>query len=114
MTRYSSILFIFMALLTEATYGQSYPNGYFSAPLDTPLILVGTFGEIRNDHFHSGLDLGTGEQEGVPVMAAADGYISRIKISADGFGKALYVTHPNGYVTAVSYTHLTLPTSDLV
>ena len=115
MTRQSSILFIFMALLSEAIYGQSYPTGYFSAPLDTPLILVGTFGEIRNDHFHSGLDLGTGEQEGVPVMAAADGYISRIKVSADGFGKALYVTHPNGYVTV--YGHLqkfTAPVNELV
>ncbi len=104
MTRLSAILFIFIALLAEATSAQNYPTGYFSAPLDTPLILVGTFGEIRPDHFHSGLDLGTGEQEGVPVMAAADGYISRIKISADGFGKALYVTHPNGYVTV--YGHL--------
>jgi hypothetical protein len=101
--------------LAEVASAQIYPKGYFSAPLDTPLILVGTFGEIRHDHFHSGIDLGTGEQEGVPVMAAADGYISRIKVSADGFGKALYVTHPNGYVTV--YAHLqkfTAPVNELV
>ncbi|MCC7233614.1 MAG: M23 family metallopeptidase [Bacteroidia bacterium] len=98
-----------------AGFAQGYPNDYFSAPLDTPLSVVGTFGEIRNGHFHSGLDLSTGEQTGVPVMAAADGYISRIKIQAEGFGKALYVTHPNGFVTV--YAHLekfTSPVNDLV
>lgn len=115
MIRKTSIILIFTAIVATATFAQNYPKGYFSAPLDTPLTLVGTFGEIRPDHFHSGIDLGTGEQEGVPVMAAADGYISRIKISADGFGKALYITHPNGYVTV--YGHLqkfTAPVNELV
>ncbi len=115
MNRNTAILLIFIALLAEVAPAQNYPIGYFSAPLDTPLVLVGSFGEIRQDHFHSGLDLGTGEQEGVPVMAAADGYISRIKISADGFGKTLYITHPNGYVTV--YGHLqkfTAPVNELV
>jgi hypothetical protein len=88
----------------EVCSGQSYPTGYFSAPLDTPLVLAGSFGEIRSNHFHSGIDLSTGEQEGIPVKAAAEGYISRIKVASDGFGKALYITHPNGYVTV--YGHL--------
>lgn len=83
---------------------QSYPRNYFIAPLDTPLIISGTFGEIRDNHLHSGLDLSTNQEEGLPVMAAADGYISRVKITPDGYGKALYITHPNGYVTV--YGHL--------
>ncbi|MBK9525495.1 MAG: M23 family metallopeptidase [Bacteroidetes bacterium] len=100
-----SICLSFMVLLAYShLQAQDYPQNYFSSPLDTPLTLVGTFGEIRDDHFHSGIDLGTQELEGVPVMSAADGYISRIKIAPDGFGKALYITHPNGYVTV--YGHL--------
>lgn len=83
---------------------QNYPQNYFHWPLDTPLTIVGSFGEIRDSHFHSGLDFGTDEMEGRPVAASAAGYISRIKISADGYGKALYITHPNGYVTV--YGHL--------
>lgn len=93
---------------------QDYPRNYFSAPLDTPLILSGTFGEVRPDHLHSGIDISTDGMEGLPVMAAADGYISRIKISAGGFGKALYVTHPNGFVSV--YGHLqkfTAPVNEL-
>ncbi len=115
MIRTCILLLTLSTLSLEGAFGQSYPKDYFSAPLDTPLVLVGTFGEIRDDHFHSGIDLGTGEQEGLPVMAAAEGYISRIKISADGFGKALYITHPNGYVTV--YGHLqkfTAPLNELV
>lgn len=95
---------LFFAISTLFTYAQNYPTGYFIAPLDPPLIITGTFGEIRDNHFHSGIDLSTDEEEGLPVMAAADGYISRIKISSEGYGKALYITHPNGFVTV--YGHL--------
>ncbi len=84
--------------------GQTYPRDYFQPPLDTPLIITGTFGEVRVNHLHSGIDISTNGNEGIPVMAAADGYISRIKIASDGYGKALYVTHPNGFVTV--YGHL--------
>ena len=97
------LLLIGVLLFTNAS-AQNYQKDYFIAPLDTPIFIVGTFGEIRPDHFHTGIDIGTNEQEGLPVMAAADGYVSRIKISADGYGKALYITHPNGYVTV--YGHL--------
>lgn len=96
--------FLLLSLLLFLEAKAQYPSNYFTAPLDTPLIIVGSFGEIRNDHFHMGIDLSTGEQEGVPVMAAAEGFVSRIKISNDGYGKALYITHPNGYVTV--YGHL--------
>lgn len=82
----------------------AYPTNYFQNPLDTPLVLSGTFGELRTNHFHAGLDLKTEQKEGLHVYAAAEGYVSRIKISLWGYGKAIYITHPNGYTTV--YAHL--------
>ena len=73
-------------------------------PLDLPISISGNFGELRNNHFHSGLDIRTDGKEGFPVHAVADGYVSRIKISPFGYGKALYVTHNNGVVSV--YAHL--------
>jgi len=72
--------------------------------LNIPLILAGTFGELRTNHFHSGLDFKTQQKEGFDVLASAEGYVSRIKISHWGYGKAIYITHPNGYTTV--YGHL--------
>jgi murein DD-endopeptidase MepM/ murein hydrolase activator NlpD len=66
--------------------------------------LAGNFGELRPNHFHAGFDFKTQQKEGLPIFAAGDGYVSRIKISAYGYGKAIYVTHPNGYTTV--YGHL--------
>lgn len=66
--------------------------------------LSGTMGELRSSHFHAGLDIKTGGVEGMPVYAAADGYISRIAVSAGGYGNALYIQHPNGHTTV--YAHL--------
>lgn len=103
-----NVTFVGLFLITSITLcGQGrvkYPTGYFSSPLDTVLNLKGSFGEIRSNHFHSGIDIGTGERENMPVLAAASGYVSRIKISGSGFGKAIYITHSNGYVSV--YAHL--------
>ena len=104
MNRIALITGIIIQLSVTTVFAQPYPKNYFGNPLDTPFVLAGTFGEIRNDHFHTGIDFSTGNQEGKPVYAAADGYVSRIKVSASGFGKAMYITHPNGYVTV--YAHL--------
>jgi murein DD-endopeptidase MepM/ murein hydrolase activator NlpD len=79
------------------------PN-YFSNPLDIPMVLSGSFGELRSNHFHSGLDIKTQQRSGVPIYAPADGYVSRIKVGHYGYGKALYIKHPNGYSTV--YAHL--------
>ena len=99
------IIITFFGFLTAEISAQAnYPTDYFRAPLDNRLFLAGTFGELRANHFHSGIDIKTGGVEGAPVYAIADGYISRIKVSAYGFGKAIYVTHPNGYVSV--YGHL--------
>ncbi len=82
----------------------NYPQNYFQSPLDTEIVLSGNFGEIRPNHFHAGFDIKTGNREGLKVYAVADGYVSRIKISPYGYGKALYITHPNGYTSV--YGHL--------
>ena len=85
-------------------YSQDFPQDYFQSPLDIPLDVSGSFGELRSNHFHSGLDFKTKGVEGLPVYAAGDGYVSRIKISTFGYGKAIYITHPNGYTSV--YGHL--------
>ncbi|MDG1014357.1 MAG: M23 family metallopeptidase [Flavobacteriaceae bacterium] len=83
---------------------SNYPQNYFNSPLDINLILSGSFAELRNNHFHSGLDIKTQGKEGLKTYASASGYVSRIKISRYGYGKALYIKHPNGYTTV--YAHL--------
>jgi murein DD-endopeptidase MepM/ murein hydrolase activator NlpD len=88
----------------EKTVAADYPQDYFRNPLDIPIFLAGNFGECRPGHFHSGVDIKTLGEENQPVHAAADGYISRIKMDKGGFGHALYVIHPNGYTTL--YAHL--------
>lgn len=79
-------------------------SGYFISPLQIPLSLSGTFGELRNNHFHAGLDIRTGGHSGAKVVAAASGYVSRIKVAENGYGKALYIQHSNGTTTV--YGHL--------
>lgn len=83
---------------------NQYPKDYFSQPLEIPMQLSGNFGELRPNHFHAGFDFKTNQKEGLNVHAAADGYISRIKVASSGYGKAIYITHPNGYTTV--YGHL--------
>ncbi|RZM18705.1 MAG: M23 family metallopeptidase, partial [Pedobacter sp.] len=84
---------------------NKYPLVDFRPPLDiTPPALAGSFGEIRANHFHSGMDFRTNQREGYPVYAIADGYISRIRIQNSGFGNALYINHPNGFTSV--YGHL--------
>lgn len=75
-----------------------------SAPLDIPLILSGTFAELRGNHFHGGIDIKTQGRSGLKVSAVADGYVSRISVSPYGYGNALYLRHPEGYTTV--YGHL--------
>lgn len=97
---------IFCSLLfTQFLYSQQpYPTDYFQSPLEVPIVLSGSFGELRSNHFHSGLDIKTEQREGLKVLATASGYVSRIKIQHYGYGKVIYVTHPNGYTTV--YGHL--------
>ncbi|MBP0905553.1 M23 family metallopeptidase [Mariniflexile gromovii] len=98
------ILCFFLVFSTFSNSQNNYPQDYFRSPLEIPLILSGNFGELRSNHFHSGLDIKTQQREGLKAVACADGFVSRIKIAHFGYGKALYITHPNGYTTV--YGHL--------
>lgn len=99
------LLFFICFGSVQLSWGQdSLPKNYFAGPLDIPLRLAGTFAELRPNHFHSGLDIKTQQRTGLTVKAAAGGYVSRIKISSFGYGKAIYIQHPNGYTTV--YGHL--------
>ena len=94
-----------LLLFSIKIFGQAeYPQDTFRSPLDVPLILAGTFGELRSNHFHSGIDIKTQQRQGLPVYAIADGTVTRIKVSLWGYGKALYVAHPNGHTSV--YAHL--------
>lgn len=94
--RFTLFILAFSAL---SAFAQEYAN-----PLDGELILSGNFGEVRGNHFHSGLDLKTGGVEGKAVYSIADGYVTRIKVSPSGFGKAIYINHPDGKTSV--YAHL--------
>ncbi|MCM4168964.1 hypothetical protein KCTC52924_00271 [Arenibacter antarcticus] len=95
----------FYLLLALFGYGQAeYPTDVFRPPLDIPIILSGTFGELRSNHFHAGVDIKTQQREGIPVYSIGDGRITRIKVSPWGYGKAIYIAHPNGYTSV--YGHL--------
>ncbi len=96
---------LFLFLCNYLCFSQKqYPKDYFSAPLNIPIVLAGTFGELRSNHFHAGVDIKTQGKEGIPIYAPADGYVFRIKVAQYGYGKTLYVKHPNGYTTV--YAHL--------
>src|SRR3954466_11955597 len=100
------IFFILFVILPLSAGAQSntYPQDFFRNPLNIPIFLAGNFGECRPGHFHSGVDIKTQARENLPVFAAADGYVSRIKMEPGGFGHGLYITHANGYTTL--YAHL--------
>lgn len=75
----------------------------FIYPLDREVVVTGNYGEIRPNHFHAGLDFSTDPSLNLPIKSVADGYVSRIKIGSGGYGRVLYVTHANGYVSV--YAH---------
>ncbi len=99
------IRFIFFSLLFYSNLNDIPKNkSLFISPVKIPQFLSANFGELRIDHFHSGLDIKTQGVTGKEVVAAADGYIYRISVSPGGFGNAIYIRHPSGYSTV--YGHL--------
>ncbi|GAA4336935.1 M23 family metallopeptidase [Mucilaginibacter gynuensis] len=96
-------LCLYTASAQDVIQSKFYPKD-FRYPLDLPPSTAGSFGELRPNHFHSGLDFKTNQRIGYPVYAVFDGYISRLRIQYGGFGRAVYITHPNGYTTV--YGHL--------
>ena len=81
----------------------------FGVPFDFPLLLSGNFGELRSNHFHGGLDFKTQGVVGKPLLAIADGYISKVTVTAGGYGNALYITHDNGYTSVHGHLDRFLP-----
>ncbi len=104
-TNLITCLIILLNLLGFTTFSEDlkFPQNYFRAPVDFTMTLSGNFAELRNNHFHSGIDIRT-FTTGKKVYCVADGFVSRIKISASGYGKAIYIDHPNGFTTV--YAHL--------
>ncbi|MBR2378528.1 MAG: M23 family peptidase, partial [Bacteroidaceae bacterium] len=89
------LISLLMATIILARAQQAQPT--FVAPLGIDLLLSANFGELRANHFHSGLDFKTRGSIGYKVYAADEGYVSRIAVSPWGYGKALYIDHPSGY-----------------
>ena len=96
---------ILITLMCVALWGraqESFPQ--YPSPLDIPVYLSATFGELRNNSFHAGIDIKTQGVEGKNVYAVADGYVSRIGVSPFGYGNVVYITHNDGYTSV--YAHL--------
>jgi murein DD-endopeptidase MepM/ murein hydrolase activator NlpD len=99
------ILFTILSLgVVIQVFGQENPYLFPIRP-DQQSYLSGTMGELRGSHFHAGIDIKTGGATGLKIYAAADGYISRIKVAGGGYGNALYIAHPQLGSTTV-YGHL--------
>ena len=109
MTRFLLLLIAFVSISATIHLGtnltRDYPQDYFRSPVDHAIKLSGTFGELRPNHFHAGIDIKskTGKT-GQDIYAVADGTVSRINIKSSGYGNALYIDHPNGYTSV--YAHL--------
>jgi len=104
------LLPILLYCIGQASTGQQLPD--LHSPLGIPLTLSGNFGELRNNHFHSGLDFKTNGKTGYKVYCADDGYVCRVVVSPWGFGRAVYVAHPRTGLTTV-YGHLDSFTAEI-
>lgn len=108
-TLHKSFLFFLLLFFCFYTQGQdfpkkNYPKGYFIYPVDARIGIAANFGELRPNHYHMGLDCRTNQVQNRPVKAAADGYVAHVRIEPFGFGRAIYINHPNGLTTL--YGHL--------
>ena len=75
----------------------------FHTPIDAPFDLSGTFGEFRS-RFHTGIDFKSRGVQGQKIFSIEDGFVSRIEVNTYGYGKVIYIDHPNGYTSV--YAHL--------
>ncbi|MFW6249079.1 MAG: M23 family metallopeptidase, partial [Bacteroidota bacterium] len=97
--------------LAQVAYVQEYDPAFIS-PVDDDIYLAGTFGELRSVHFHAGIDIKTGGRIGKKIRTIEDGYIYRVKVTPGGYGKTVYVKHPNGYISVYAHLHEFIPVID--
>ncbi|RMH69612.1 MAG: hypothetical protein D6675_12185 [Gemmatimonadetes bacterium] len=97
--------YLWFTLLLFLPTGILWSAENYHWPLDiNPPYLTSSFAEYRPRHFHAGLDFKTWNQEGFACYAIADGYISRLRAAATGYGKAVYLTTTDGHIAV--YAHL--------
>jgi hypothetical protein len=110
LSRVITLLVIICPFFSSAQFSrpdEKFPNEEkYLYPINPgfPGSLAGTMGELRSNHFHSGIDIRTGNVIGLPVLASKSGYISRVSVTPSGYGNVLYITHPDGNTTL--YAHL--------
>lgn len=112
MTPYKSWIILSFCILSGLLFApfraQTQTSGNFEprSPIDYPILFSGSFGELRSNHFHAGVDIKSSKwnQAGDPIYAVEDGYVSRINVRGGGYGHALYIDHPGGYTSV--YGHL--------
>ncbi|MCG8578848.1 MAG: M23 family metallopeptidase [Bacteroidales bacterium] len=102
--RQIALLLLIVILANHITNAQVTDSERFVKPMKLKPYVSGSFGELRSNHFHSGLDLTTNRKTGYRIYASDKGYVSRIKVSPYGYGKAIYIDHEGGYTTV--YAHL--------
>jgi hypothetical protein len=101
---YINILIFSLIFSTQLIAQVSKMRCDLCPPLKIPLSCSGSFGELRRTHFHSGVDFRTNGKCGYRVYASEKGFVARIVVSPVGYGRAVYVQHPNGLMTV--YAHL--------
>ena len=103
------LIYILCSLVSSSALKAQTTEPAFGVPFDFPLLLSGNFGELRSNHFHGGLDFKTQGKVGKPLLAIADGYISKVTVTPGGYGNALYITHDNGYTSVHGHLDRFLP-----
>ena len=98
------ILSLFLSLVYLTSFARTDKDPQYSVPLKSEYRISGSYGELRGNHYHAGLDMGTLGVENVEVHAAERGWVSRVKVGPYGYGRALYISHPDGHTTV--YGHL--------
>lgn len=102
-------VFFYSSLLSQSF---TYQKNYFQWPVTAKVGIAANFGELRSNHWHMGLDIRTDQQENLPVFASAEGYVARISVEPFGFGKAVYINHPNGLTTVYGHLNSFFPELD--
>ncbi len=98
------IIILCLSLISAFATAQTSSDPQYEVPLKSAYRISGTYGELRGNHYHAGLDMGTMGVENIEVHAAEAGWVSRVKVGPYGYGRALYIDHPDGHTTV--YGHL--------